>query len=59
MKRTYITPSSEIVRVLSEQMIAASGITFDDDFAIGEGFLNDETVVGGSALSKDYDFDLW
>ena len=57
MKRTYIKPSTETVRVATQQMIAASGITFDDDFTIGEGFLNDEYETG--VLSIDLGFDLW
>lgn len=57
MKRTYITPAAETVKVAAQQMIATSGVTFDDDFVIGEGFLNDEYENG--VLSKDLDFDLW
>lgn len=55
MKRTYITPSTETVNVVAEQMIALS---FSEDNEFGSGLLNDE-YVDGEVLSKELDFDLW
>ena len=54
MKRTYITPSTETVKVVAEQMIALS---FGSDNTSGSGSLNDD--YAHEVLSKDIDFSLW
>ena len=52
MKKSYLKPTAEIVRIGIQQPIAASGITFDGE--TGSGFLNDE--FGEDALSREFVF---
>ena len=54
MKRTYITPSTETVKVATQQMIALS---FGSDNTSGSGSLNDD--YAHEVLSTEIDFSLW
>lgn len=50
MKKTYIKPAAEILHISTQNMIAASGIIFDDDNLTGSGSLNDDDAI--DALSR-------
>ena len=48
MKKSYINPSMEIVKIQTQQMLAVS----TQNVEFGEG-----TMSGGNACSRDFDFD--
>ena len=49
MKKTYLKPTAEILNISTQDMIAASGIIFDDNG--GSGSLNDDDAA--AALARE------
>lgn len=43
MKKIYFAPQTEILEYMTEEMIAASGVTADGDFPIEFGGIDDPT----------------
>ena len=43
MKKVYFAPQTEILEYMTEEMIAASGVSSEGDFEIGFGGIDDPT----------------
>jgi hypothetical protein len=53
MKKTYINPEMNVIKIATQQMLAASG---PDGFSGG---LNNSGSGGGNALGREDDWDDW
>jgi hypothetical protein len=45
MKKVYFAPQTEILEYMTEEMIAASGVTADGEFPIEFGGIDDKGVL--------------
>jgi len=45
MKKIYFAPQTEILEYMTEEMIAASGVTADGDFPIEFGGIDDDPTM--------------
>ena len=56
MKKTYINPNIEVVKIASQMQIMAGSFTTNGDGDVTAGELIDENATG-AGLSRSFDFD--